>query len=89
MTYQVTDQDGDGPAALEFTIVVHGMPSFHAQVVDDQLYTAGDAVSLGLPEAVGGNNGLTYTLEGELPAGLSFDGVARTISGYAADGCDL
>jgi hypothetical protein len=24
---------------------------------------------------------LTYTLEGELPAGLSFDGAARTISG--------
>ena len=81
LTYQVTDQDGDAPAVLEFTIVVHGMPSFHAQVVDDQLYEAGDAVSLGLPEAVGGNNGLTYTLEGELPPGLSFDGVARTISG--------
>ena len=69
------------------------MPSFSGQVVDDQLYTAGDAVSLGLPEAVGGNNGLTYTLEGELPAGLSFDGVARTISGtlpadylYVAEG---
>ena len=81
VTYQVTDQDGDAPAALEFTIVVHGMPSFHAQVVDDQLYPAGEAVSLGLPEAVGGNDDLTYTLEGELPAGLSFDGVARTISG--------
>ena len=81
VTYQVMDQDGDAPAALEFTIVVHGMPSFHAQVIDDQLYEAGEEVSLGLPEAVGGNNGLTYTLEGELPAGLSFDGVARTISG--------
>ena len=81
VTYQVMDQDGDAPAVLEFTIVVHGMPSFHAQVVDDQLYEAGNEVSLGLPEAVGGNNGLTYTLEGELPAGLSFDGAARTISG--------
>ena len=81
LTYQVTDQDGDGPAALEFTIVVHGMPSFHAQVVEDQLYEAGNEVSLGLPEAVGGNNGLTYTLEGELPAGLSFDASSRTISG--------
>ena len=64
LTYQVTDQDGDAPAALEFTIVVHGMPSFHAQVVDDQVYQAGEAVSLGLPAAVGGNNGLTYMLEG-------------------------
>ena len=93
VTYQVMDQDGDAPAALEFTIVVHGMPSFHAQVVDDQLYEAGEAVSLGLPEAAGGNGALTYTLEGELPAGLSFDGVARTISGtppadylYVAEG---
>ena len=96
LTYQVTDQDGDGPAALEFTIVVHGMPSFHAQVVDDQLYEAGNEVSLGLPEAVGGNGALTYTLEGELPAGLSFDGAARTISGtppadylYVAEGYAL
>ena len=96
LTYQVTDQDGDGPAALEFTIVVHGMPSFHAQVVDDQLYEAGDAVSLGLPEAVGGNGALTYTLEGELPPDLSFDGAARTISGtlpadylYVAEGYAL
>ena len=80
LTYQVTDQDGDAPDALEFTIVIHGMPSFGAQVVEDQLYTAGE-VSLGLPEAAGGNGALTYTLEGELPAGLSFDGVARTISG--------
>ena len=60
MTYQVTDQDGDAPEALVFTIVVHGMPSFHAQVIDDQLYEAGNEVSLGLPEAEGGNNGLTY-----------------------------
>ncbi len=96
LTYQVTDQDGDAPAVLEFTIVVHGMPSFHAQVIDDQLYEAGNEVSLDLPEAVGGNNGLTYTLEGALPAGLSFDGVARTISGtlpadylYLAEGYAL
>ena len=81
LTYQVTDQDGDAPDALEFTIVVHGMPSFGAQVVEDQSYEAGGEETLALPEAVGGNGALTYTLEGELPAGLSFDGVARTISG--------
>ncbi len=81
VTYRVMDQDGDAPEALEFTIVVHGMPSFHAQVVDDQLYPAGEAVSLGLPVAVGGNGALTYTLEGALPPGLAFDGVARTVSG--------
>jgi hypothetical protein len=82
--YQVTDQDGDAPEALVFTIVIHGMPSFGAQVVEDQSYEAGGEETLGLPEAVGGNGALTYTLEGELPAGLSFDGAgdpARTISG--------
>ncbi|MYC70652.1 MAG: autotransporter domain-containing protein [Gemmatimonadetes bacterium] len=93
LTYQVMDQDGDAPEALVFTIVVHGMPSFHAQVVDDQLYTAGNEVILGLPEAVGGNGALAYSLEGELPPDLSFDGAARTISGtlpadylYVAEG---
>ena len=101
LEYRVHDQDGDAPAdpdpaVLVFTIVVHGMPSFHDQVVSDQLYEAGNEVSLGLPEAVGGNGALTYTLEGELPAGLSFDGVARTISGtppadylYVAEGYAL
>ena len=79
-TYRAVDSDGDS-AELTFTIVIAGMPSYGAQVVEDQLYTAGDEVSLGLPEAAGGNVALTYTLEGELPAGLSFDGVARTISG--------
>ena len=96
LTYRVTDQDGDGPAALEFTIVVHGMPSFGAQVVVDQLYEAGEEVSLGLPEAAGGNGALTYSLEGELPPDLSFDDAARTISGtlpadylYVAEGYAL
>ena len=96
LTYQVTDQDGDAPDALEFTIVIHGMPSFGAQVVADQSYEAGGEETLALPEAVGGNGALTYTLEGELPPGLSFDGVARTISGtlpadylYVAEGYAL
>ena len=96
LTYQVTDQDGDAPDALEFTIVIHGMPSFGAQVVADQSYEAGGEETLALPEAAGGNGALTYTLEGELPPGLSFDGVARTISGtlpadylYVAEGYAL
>ena len=96
LTYQVTDQDGDAPDALEFTIVIHGMPSFGAQVVEDQSYEAGGEETLALPEAAGGNGALTYTLEGELPPGLSFDGVARTISGtlpadylYVAEGYAL
>ena len=79
-TYRAVDSDGDS-AELGFTIVVAGMPSFGDQVVEDQLYTAGDEVSLGLPEAVGGNVALTYSLEGELPSGVTFDAEARTVSG--------
>ena len=96
LTYRVADQDGDGPDALVFTIVIHGMPSFHDLSVDNQFYEAGNEVSLELPAAVGGNGGLTYTLEGALPTGLEFDGVARTISGtlpadylYVAEGYAL
>ena len=48
LTYQVTDQDGDAADALEFTIVVHGMPSFGAQVVEDQSYEAGGGGDLSL-----------------------------------------
>ena len=70
LTYQVTDQDGDAADALEFTIVVHGMPSFGAQVVEDQSYEAGGGGDLSLAGgAVGGNGALTYFLDGVLPPG--------------------
>jgi hypothetical protein len=76
----VADVDGD-TVTLRFSIRVNGIPSFGDQVVEDQPYTAGDAVSLELPEAVGGNVALTYFLDGELPPGLGFNPTARTISG--------
>jgi hypothetical protein len=95
LTYWVADVDGDA-AELSFTIAVNGMPSFGDQVVEDQAYTAGDGVSLDLPEAVGGNVALTYTLDGELPPGLVFDPTSRTIAGtpppnvlYSAEGYAL
>ena len=68
LTYKVEDVDGDA-VELTFTMVVNGMPSFGDQVVEDQMYTAGDKVSLALPVAAGGNVALTYTLDGELPPG--------------------
>ena len=95
LTYRVADVDGDA-VELSFTVAVNGMPSFGDQIVEDQMYTAGDAISLELPEAVGGNVALTYTLDRELPSGLTFDPDARTISGtpptdvlYAAAGYAL
>ena len=79
LTYRVTDVDGDA-VTLRFAIAVNGIPSF-VREEEDQLYTAGEAVSLELPEAVGGNVARTYRLDGELPAGLVFDPATRTISG--------
>ena len=79
-TYRAVDSDGDS-AELTFTIVIAAMPSFGDQVVEDQLYTAGNEVKLDLPLAVSGNVALTYSLDGELPEGLVFDAASRTISG--------
>ncbi len=79
-TYRAEDSDGDS-AELSFTIVVNGMPNFGDQVVEDQMYTAGDEVSLSLPTAVGGNVALTYSLDGDLHPGLMFDAASQTISG--------
>ncbi len=95
LTYRVADVDGDS-AELSFAIAVAGMPSFGDQVVEDQMYAAGDEVSLALPVATGGNVGLTYSLVGGLPPGLAFDPASQTISGtpplhdlYAAEGYAL
>ena len=49
--------------------------------VEDQVYTAGSAISaLQLPEATGGDGEVTYRVS-DLPAGLAFDAATRTISG--------
>ena len=64
---------------------VRTLPTFSAGIAD-QTYTVGQTVALTLPDAAGGVGTLSYTLtldDGSpamLPAGLSFDPVARTIS---------
>jgi len=55
-------------------------PSF-AEFVANQTWTVGVAVHQSLPAATGGNPPLTYGLSPALPAGLTFDAAARTISG--------
>ena len=55
-------------------------PSF-AEFVANQTWTVGVAVHQSLPAATGGNPPLTYGLSPDLPAGLTFDAAARTISG--------
>ena len=77
--------DGCDVAASKAIRFVSGewivLPQLRPGAGRGQPYTAGEAVSLELPEAEGGNVARTYRLEGELPAGLSFDPGTRTISG--------
>ena len=44
-------------------------------------WVRGTAISQVLPAATGGDGGVTYAIEGSLPAGLSFAAATRTISG--------
>ena len=44
-------------------------------------YTVGEMVNVTLPSASGGNPPLTYSVTPALPAGLTFNAAARTISG--------
>ena len=88
-TYTATDADAEEPdsASLAFTIEVvpDRVPTFGGSVVSGQSYTQGVAVDETLPAASGGDGTLAYTLEGPdggaLPAGLTFDAAARTLSG--------
>ncbi|MXX38279.1 MAG: hypothetical protein F4Z85_09495, partial [Gemmatimonadetes bacterium] len=85
VTYIVTDEGG-AAAVLTFSITVNGGMSMSFGFADNtmiaaQTYTAGTAIApLVLPAASGGTGALTYRLVG-LPAGLSFDGATRTLSG--------
>ena len=100
MRYRVTDADDndadrDGDV-LTFRITVQEpappdtAPRF-AQPLADLFLLVGEAVSLTLPAAAGGNPPLSYSLEPELPQGLAFDGETRELSGTpaAAGGHDM
>ncbi len=69
---------------------VRTLPTFSAGIATPQTYTVGQTVTLPLPDAAGGVGTLSYTLTRDdgsprLPAGLSFDPVARTISGMPGE----
>ena len=71
--------------AVATTVAADKFPTFVGGSVSDQDYTQYAPVdSWTLPGAVDGDGDLTYTLSPELPAGLDFDGKARTISGTPA-----
>ena len=84
-TYTYTGTDTEGVAASRtFSIVVSAAPlalGFGSETIDDQAWDTGDTVSLTLPQATGGTGTITYSLSPTLPAGLTFDATARTITG--------
>ncbi len=82
-TYTVTDADGDAATlTLSITVEADASPSFGSSTIPAQVYTEGVAITaLTLPEATGGNGALTYTIAEALPAGLTFTGSSRELSG--------
>ena len=92
MTYRSVDGDDntaeDDTAVLMFRIMVQEStppdtaPSFGAQTVSDQTYTAGAQIdALVLPEASGGNGPLTYSLNTSAVPDLMFNKLTRTLTG--------
>ena len=84
MNFRVTDADGDTDQ-FTFTIYVNDpldqRPTFDSTTVGRQAYLQGVAITpLVLPEAMGGNPPLTYSLIPNVP-GLQFDTGARTLTG--------
>ena len=82
-SYTVTD-DRDSTDAITFNIQVNKAPdppAFSGTVADQTFEQNQDIGTLSLPDAKGGSGSLTYTLSPDLPAGLSFDASARTLTG--------
>ncbi len=81
LAYWAEDEKGARSAPAASYLAVAPAPSLPE--IANREYTVGDAVSITLPAATGGSTRLVrlgYSLEPEVP-GLSFDPVARTLSG--------
>ena len=81
-TYTATDGNSD-TVTLTFTIVVTAVIAFTPATIADQSFEIGDTANLTLPEATGVGD-IAYSLSPALPGGLTFNAVARTITGTAA-----
>ena len=80
VTYSVTDAAG-AEASLTFQITVNVPLSFGGEAPSGFDFTKDTAIATTtLPEALGGVGELSYSASG-LPAGLSFDGGSRELSG--------
>jgi len=88
VAYRATDMDEDA-ATLPFviTVEVDMAPTFSAQQGLQYSYIAGYEIdALTLPQATGGNGGLSYMLIGDVPAGLSFDTARHALVGTPSKG---
>ncbi len=63
------------------------IPSFDNATVEDKAFVKGEAIANEtLPEAMGGDGALTYSLSPEPPAGLTFNPASRVLSGTPTAG---
>ena len=89
-SYTVTD-DRDSTETLTFNIQVNKAPdppAFSGTVADQTFEQNQDIGTITLPDATGGSGSLTYTLTPNLPAGLTFDASARTLTGTPTSAAD-
>ena len=79
LTYAVRDAVGT-IRTTPFTVTINPSPALDRPI--DRNHQQGSAISFSeLPAATGGTAPLTYTLTGDLPAGLTFNPDTRTLSG--------
>ena len=89
-SYTVTDDNGNADIKT-FNIMVNAAPeplAFNGTISDQTFEQNQDIGTLALPDASGGSGALTYTLTPALPAGLSFDASARTLTGTPTSATD-
>ena len=81
-TYTAADEDND-EVSLTFTITVGSVLAFASDaVIADQAYTRNVMIlDLTLPQAMGGDGALTYTLSPSPPQGLTFNATQRILTG--------
>ena len=84
-TVTVWDNDTD-PAQADDDVTADRAPRFVWRPVKDQFYTVGESVgTVRLPPATSSKGSPVYSLSPSLPDGLSFNAVARTITGTPAE----
>ena len=90
VVYAANDGDSDmtltDEVTLTFTITIIAdtAPAFAVPSIPDRFFFLNEVVALTLPAATNGNGASTYTLTPTLPAGLTFNATARTITGTAS-----